>query len=382
MKIKDRLNAERQAITEAYLNGESTCSLGRRYDCSNASIFLALRDWGVPLRQLKVVDANLEKIVELHKQGLSAYAITKRLGLQKNAAERALRKAGYDISHRQRTREDPLFNHEEEILARYANGEGVHLIAKDYDCQDASIIRFLERKGVERRPLRYYAYSVNEEFFDVVDTESKAYILGLFMADGNNDQKRGITRLSITDEGLCRAVAEEFSFEGKIDRMEPRKEGHLPQFRFNIGSRKLSDALARCGCVARKTYIAKVPSAEIVSDALQRHMVRGWLDGDGTITHTKSLHYSSRIVGTEAVCKGMSELVNRTLGFPGWVAPVYVGATHTTWGFTISNKEQLRAYLDWLYKDATLFLRRKFDKYLAFCRQYGLAPVTTAGRGV
>ena len=32
-------------------------------------------------------------------------------------------------------------------------------------------------------------YTLNEEFFDIIDTEAKAYFLGLLYADGSNNEK-------------------------------------------------------------------------------------------------------------------------------------------------------------------------------------------------
>ena len=380
--IRQRLNKERQSIIESYLAGESTCSLGRRYGCSNASVYLALRDWGVPIRQTKQVAPNYERILALHEQGLSAYRIDRELGLPKGTAEKAIRKAGFDISHRQKKREVPLVLHVDTILSRYEAGEGVHRIATDFGCQDAAIIRFLRRHGITLRSLRHYAYPVDESFFDCIDNEDKAYILGLFMADGCNQQQVPCVRISLTDRGLVHAVARCLNFKGPIKKVEGRKTNHLPQYSLLVGSRKLSDSLGRAGCVSRKTYIAKTPAEDIVSSELHRHLVRGWLDGDGTITCCKAGRWISRILGTEAVCKGLSETVNKHLGFSGCVCPVHKGPKHTTWGFAIGGREQLRAYLDWLYADAILFLQRKFDKYLAFCDQNGYTPVSTARPGV
>ena len=35
-------------------------------------------------------------------------------------------------------------------------------------------------------------YSLNESYFDDIDTADKAYFLGYLMADGYNDEKRGV----------------------------------------------------------------------------------------------------------------------------------------------------------------------------------------------
>ena len=96
--IKETLESNKDELVSLYLDGASTCELGRKYGCSNGSVWKFLEHNKIPIRQTKVVAPNFDEIIRLHKTGLSAYAITKKLGLTKNAAERAIRIAGFDIS--------------------------------------------------------------------------------------------------------------------------------------------------------------------------------------------------------------------------------------------------------------------------------------------
>src|SRR5579884_1051998 len=158
MKVKDRIDLSRDVILERYRAGESTVRIARDFDCNGGSIWLALQRWGEPIRQTKVIGPNRETILAEHADGLSAYAIDKKLGLPDGTAARAVAQAGCDISHRQKRREDPLVNHKEEIIRRYKQGEGCDLIANDFGCQRTSVMRMLRRAGVEMRKVRDYSY--------------------------------------------------------------------------------------------------------------------------------------------------------------------------------------------------------------------------------
>lgn len=365
MSVKSTLQQHRDAIIEAYQRGVSTCELGRAYQCSNASIWLFLKAEGVPLRQVKISEEQKHAVIALYQQGYSASAVSRELGITQTSANRILKRAGVDLSSRSSQREDPLGNHKEEIIDRYLSGQGSYTIAKAFGCHDASILERLRAWGIEIRNLRDYAYSVNQNFFDVIDNEVKAYVLGFWMADGCNRQHVPVISLSLTDEDILRRIAQELQWDGPVRQTPPCEKGRLPQYRICIGSRALSDALADKGCVAHKTYCATFPDDCQVPPHLQRHLIRGWHDGDGTLTcKPDERNWHARIVGTEAACRGMSGCIQQHLGFSGNLCPVLVGDTHTTWGFTVAAQADLRHYLEWLYRDATIYLERKFQKFL------------------
>lgn len=364
--ILRRLRADKEVIIGRYEAGESTCELGRCYGCSNASIWLFLKnECGVELRQHATVEPNRKKIMEYFHQGKSAYWINRHLGLGANAAERAIASEGYDISHRKKQRSDPLVNHKEEIVRRYLAGEGTCVIGKDYGCNENSINELLRKCGVEIRPIRHYAKPVDESFFDVIDTEAKAYILGFWMADGCNSSHVPVARMSITDLDILHRMAEEMGFGGKIIS---RKRGtYKPIYLMAIGSRRMCDALTRLGCVRGKTYTAKFQTEDQVPRHLQRHLIRGWMDGDGSIyMNSRGKSWNMSIVGTEDVCRGIGDCIESHLGIVANVRPAFIGEKHTTWHVYYCSQIKVASILDWLYHDSTIHLECKHQKYLEF----------------
>lgn len=297
---------------------------------------------------------------------MSAYAITRQLGLGNNKVSRVLARAGIDISTKQKRRADPLVGHREEIIARYLAGDGVYVLGKAFSCQDSTILRSLRRWGVSVRSVRDNAYEVDETFFDVIDSEVKAYTLGFWYADGCNEQTVPLVSISLIDEEILRRIADALGWRGPVEIKLPKKPTHSTQYQIRIGSRRLSDALARLGCVQRKTYLLCFPTDQQVPPAMHRHLIRGWHDGDGTLTRKPTGHWHARIVGTEAACRGLSACVLRHLGFAGSVCSVHRGPDHTTWGFTVAARDDLAVYLRWLYADATIFLARKHARAVEF----------------
>lgn len=113
------------------------------------------------------------------------------------------------------------------------------------------------------------------DYFDVIDTAEKAYILGLMAADGNVMASGRVNfGLHERDEGLVVFVR---------DRLAPGMAlNHYvrqPFVYFTAMSRPLAAGLAQWGVVPRKSRILTWPHA---LGAMQRPFLLGYFDGDGS----------------------------------------------------------------------------------------------------
>ena len=83
-----------------------------------------------------------------------------------------------------------------------------------------------------------------------------------------------------------------------------------------IGNKHMRDSLISKGCVPNKSLILKFPSEEILPKELQRHFIRGYFDGDGTIglyPHSKTnpkLEESLLIVGTKPFLEKVQDVLS------------------------------------------------------------------------
>ena len=74
-----------------------------------------------------------------------------------------------------------------EIIQKYKKGFSMYEIAKLCNCTPQTIFHFLKQAGVKSRSLSVASttYKHDTHYFDKIDTEDKAYFLGLLHADGN-----------------------------------------------------------------------------------------------------------------------------------------------------------------------------------------------------
>jgi hypothetical protein len=128
----------------------------------------------------------------------------------------------------------------------------------------------------------------------------------------------------------------------------------------------MCEKLTEMGCVQAKSLILKFPEW-LTDPELQRHFIRGYYDGDGGI-HIPKIKCRAvvvRIISTFEFCNSMRDIimsqVNVCFGQPHNPANVKGKNVYT---IDMSGARQAENFLTWLYKDATIWLDRKYNLYL------------------
>lgn len=233
-------------------------------------------------------------------------------------------------------------------------------------------------------------YNIDDNYFEKIDTEQKAYILGLMYADGcvysdNNQSKWAKIDLKSDDKYILEQIAKEMNNECPIrTHIYDRKEYFSHQdktyefvhnmSRLQMRSDKIVNDLIKLGCQPRKTFEIKFPSNDIVPEKLLSHFVRGYFDGDGSISYSerkstskirdKYLHFSITFTGTYDFVSSIKNYLNCNV-------TRFIGDIRSRWDngknnytLSIDGNNVIKKILDWMYKDSTIFLNRKYEKYL------------------
>lgn len=280
------------------------------------------------------------------------------LGLHRSTIKRWRREFGIKgVWPRNRPREERrVFDRpsREELASLCAEFTDTELAAK-IGCSRAALRKWRAAYNMERpvRPARrdYRAYNVDEAFFEKIDTEEKAYILGLISTDGNirRDSPRICLSLQARDEHILWDIKTAIKADAPVlDRAPGSFPGSGPMKYLTVNSHQLVRDLARFGVVPNKTFSLTYAS---VPRHLERHYLRGLLDGDGTL-HSRIWGF----LGTEALIDGVIDAVRR----------------HT--GVTLKKRRQKklwradgyysgRSVLAWLYSDASICLARKLKVF-------------------
>jgi hypothetical protein len=211
-------------------------------------------------------------------------------------------------------------------------------------------------------------YSIDEHFFDSIDTEEKAYILGYLTADGCIKSKPGEIKIGLSVKDID--ILEQMRRAMKNEK--PLKIVTKPSYAFGsedkaavmiISCAKMYRSLESCGFSPQKSkhevFCDKVPKH------LYHHYIRGIFDGDGWFSYTLKN-------GTKEVGFGMGQSILdsiRNVFCEIGVSEKYtVSPYKKIFRYRITSTEDVKKIFDYLYKDATIFLKRKHDKMLDFCR--------------
>ena len=93
-----------------------------------------------------------------------------------------------------------LFSEEQiqEIVYLYTvQNVSIHKIAERYQTSDRPIARILKENNIKIKKNDFYQKkNCNENFFDIIDTEEKAYWLGFIYADGCISHRKKTVRSS------------------------------------------------------------------------------------------------------------------------------------------------------------------------------------------
>lgn len=250
-------------------------------------------------------------------------------------------------------------------------------VEKKYELSTPTIIKILD--GIPRYPkAKLFNPDLQEHFFQNIDTEEKAYFLGLMIADGNvfKDNTGRQASISITldlkDEYILQKFKKVLNTNTNIGK-DGRGCGQIA-----VRSNIMAQDLQKYGVVPRKSNITYLPS--ISNENMMNHLIRGIFDGDGSIIarpnpndidqNNRYLH-SISFCGTHQLMEDISKFCEKVL-FLKIIPKVYDYKDRQLSEIKIQNIEDIKTFGDWLYKDATIYLTRKRDIYNDFLIHYNL----------
>ncbi len=251
------------------------------------------------------------------------------------------------LSHREKT----------ELFTKYETGKytGADL-AEYYNISSVAVNALLRRHGYKAKSQSELQrkYNIDETFFDVIDTEEKAYFLGFLYADGCNNTDRNSVALSLKEDD--KEILEKLN-----SLLQPEKPlGHTKsgQATLLISNKHISQRLIELGCHRAKTYTLVFPSEKQVPKHLVRHFVRGYFDGDGWVGKK-----AISIVSTLNFCNSLAEILNQELNVNSYIRARHPERNNSIRMLELSTKSA-RTFLKWIYKDSNIHLQRKHDRYL------------------
>ncbi len=258
-----------------------------------------------------------------------------------------------------------------EIVEKYQTGNYTCVqLAELYSVCKSSIARLLHRRNIpvnNNQSQLQRKYSLDESYFNVIDTEEKAYFLGFIYADAYHDVKRGILTINLQerDKQILERFKSLLDFGGPLHFKEYKSKHPTWQDQYSlvIASPLISASLLKLGVIQCKSFTLQFPTNEQIPSSLIRHFIRGYFDGDGSSgMYTKKnggVQFDASIIGNTDFIKSLKILLELEVG-----VNFQIINHHTTKGIInikTNGRNQVFKFLHWLYDDSTIHLERKYN---------------------
>ena len=250
----------------------------------------------------------------------------------------------------------------DELISLLCEGKTRSEIAEIFKVHETTITRWFRKFKINIKDYTEFRLSYNVHIFDTIDSEEKAYWLGFLYADGcvayNAPRNSYYFKIELkstdvehlkkfkdflqdTREGAIRIITH--TFNGK----------EFEACRYQISNEHLAKTLINLGCTIRKSLTLTFPDSSVFKKPnLVFDFIRGYTDGDGSLTHDMKRPRIS-IIGT-------NEFLTEVIKYLPQFNKVYKSGNQ----FVISTSgDKAKVIANRLYGHATIYLDRKYEKF-------------------
>lgn len=198
----------------------------------------------------------------------------------------------------------------------------------------------------------------NENFFENLDIEDSAYWAGFILGDGcltNNSLRIG---LSIVDLNHLKKFQKNIKSEYLLSSTSEKCNT-------SICRPKLIEDLTKHGITKDKSKHCVIPKS--LSENMLHHFMRGLFDADGSFyidKLNKSAHFSV-CSSVESFLEEYQQILMKECDL-NKTKIRDIRKNGKCYEFAYCGNLQVKRIMDYLYKDATIYLERKFNKFHEF----------------
>lgn len=354
-------------IVDLYTNGMSCEKIGEIYGCSRRPITRVLNECNISLDNVlrKIPKLDYDKIIDMYDNGMTQKEIAILYGCDKATISCLMKKLNVLTRPNGFTPEQA-----KEMYDMWNDGKTMSEIALVYNTDRHTIGKVLKRNEYEIGRLKYHC---NENYFDNIDNADKAYILGLLWADGCNHLSLGKIQLQLQEKD--KYLLDEINTLTNNDRpltftpLNNKNPNWKNAYTLILKSYHMAQVLNDYGMTPRKSLILEFPTW--LDTSLYSHFIRGYIDGDGSIycRIDKNICRVS-MTGTKMFLETIRNILSQ-LGIKASLNHKKECSDVICALCTTSNLGSVQL-LKWIYDDANLKLKRKYDKYQQFLNYYNI----------
>lgn len=215
-------------------------------------------------------------------------------------------------------------------------------------------------------------HSVDDTFFDNIDTEEKAYWLGFFLADASVSSNKDTISigLSIRDYDHLHRLKKSLDITYPIREFVSSNGYDSCIISFN--SKNIKEKLISYNVIPNKKKYGKRPFL-LLNDNLIKHYIRGFFDGDGCVSEAVRKENGNKRYAIEiASCQEMLIFIKDFLAKNN-IELSDIREHMTIYEIRTSNNFEIIKFFNLIYKDANIYLPRKYERLENISRVYSIS---------
>ena len=236
-----------------------------------------------------------------------------------------------------------------QLLIDITKGVSKKILLKKYNIGDTTFYEM--KKRMPDKEVKSKDFEVRVDFFRKINSEEKAYWLGFIAADGCVYNNVLEVASNIKD---TKHIAKLFRKSLNSSQDTPYHDKKQNTIKYRLCRKEICDDLATHGIIPRKTFKLEFPTT--VPKKYLHHFIRGYFDGDGSVTFNKNRNcYRYMFYGNLSFLSELAKYIKYT-------NRIYNSGT--IYVIDKNSKKDCGRFFKYLYKNASIFLERKRDKFL------------------
>jgi Mor family transcriptional regulator len=281
----------------------------------------------------------------------------------------------------------------EKLLEYYKQNKSIRFICNKLNMDGRDVTEVLTAAGIDVRPVEFYSRenTLNEDYFETIDSFDKAQMLGMIQGDGSVSKTGNHLKLGLSDTDYAwlewfnkclDSNATITSYKGKsiYNKKLSKTYQQSPHSCVDVSSAKLQKDLAKYGIIPNKTYKnCPLPDESLIPLKYMCGYFLGFIESDGSINYKENLVYSKRTKKKDLPsryfnCIMLSQplMARQIVEFFKKHLDIHVCSTalkgygNDLHRLSIHRIADMVKLYHFLYDDATFVMKRKHDIFINF----------------
>lgn len=208
---------------------------------------------------------------------------------------------------------------------------------------------------------------VDVNYFDIIDSNKKAYWLGYLSADGHINKINTKCTLTSIDLEIIQKFKDDIKSEHKISEnfnLDKRTKKTYKHYTIQITNKNFVLNLNKHGITQFKSDVFNVPKMD---EKYLSYFFAGMFDGDGCVGERKNNKPRISLISTKEVLLFLQKYLMDKLNISKTKLQRVTINKNNVWKISLYGDSLL--FLNWIYSDNNFnYLNRKHEKYLSFIR--------------